>query len=346
MVEPMPFLEQEKVEKFRELLQHTQQIAIAVHVNPDGDAVGTSLALAHCLKAIGKEVSVIAPNPFPDFLLWLDGAKDILIYKHEHAQVKKVLSTTDLVICADFNSLSRLDDLGKIIAESAIPCVLIDHHLKPAEEEFEICFSKVKACSSAEVLYNLIKQIGFLPHLSATAAESVYAGMMTDTNNFLNNCDRPEMFRTVAELLELGVNKEKVHEAVYNNYSESRMRLLGYALEQKMVVLPEYRTAYIVLSRKELEQFNFQAGDTEGFVNFPLSIKNIVFSGFISENPDNVRLSFRSRGTFSVNDFARNHFEGGGHLNAAGGNSTMSLDDTVTYFVESLKKYKDELDLV
>ena len=342
----MPFLEPDRVEQFQQLLQKTNRIAIAVHVNPDGDAVGTSLALAQCLKAIGKEVVVIAPNPFPDFLLWLDGAKEILIYKHEHTQVKNVLAVTDLVICADFNSLSRLDDLGELIAATDTPRVLIDHHLKPAEEEFTICFTKVKACSSAEVLYNLLKQMNLLLHLSISAAEALYAGMMTDTNNFLNNCDRPDLFRTVAELLEMGVNKEKVHESVYNNYSESRMRLLGYALEQKMIVLPEYRTAYIALSRKELEQFNFQAGDTEGFVNFPLSIKDVVFSGFISENPDNVRLSFRSRGAFSVNDFARNHFAGGGHFNAAGGNSVLSLEETIAHFVESLKKYKNELALV
>jgi phosphoesterase RecJ-like protein len=185
--------------------------------------------------------------------------------------------------------------------------------------------------------------MGLLPSLTLPAAEAIYTGMMTDTNNFLNNCNRPDTFRTVANMLEYGIAKDRLYESVYNNYAEQRMRLLGYALNEKMVVLPEYRTAYIALSRAELDRFNFQAGDTEGFVNYPLSIKDVVLSCFLSENPENIRLSFRSLGSFSVNDFSRIHFEGGGHLNAAGGTSILSLDETVDKLVQSLALYKDEL---
>lgn len=339
----VPFIEFERVEQFRRLLQNAQRIAVLTHVNPDGDAIGASLALAQCLRAIGKEPTIFAPNPFPEFLHWLAGAKDIVIYKHEPAKARAVLARADMIICVDFNTLARLDDMGDYIRRLPAPRVLIDHHPKPAEEEFVLCLSKVEACSSAEMLYLVIKAMGLLPTLTLPAVEAIYTGIMTDTNNFLNNCNRPDTFRTIAELLDYGIDKERLYESVYNNYSEQRTRLLGYALHEKMVVLPDYRTAYIALSRDELDRFRFQPGDTEGFVNYPLSIKQVVLSCFISENPENIRLSFRSLGSFSVNHFSRVHFDGGGHLNAAGGVSTLSLDETVRKFVQSLALYKDEL---
>jgi phosphoesterase RecJ-like protein len=338
-----PFIVFDRADQFCRLLQNAEQIAVLTHVNPDGDAIGTGLALVRCLKAMGKKTTIIAPNPFPEFLQWLDGAREMVVYKHAPTKTKNRLNSADLIICVDFNNLARLEELGEYIRTLSSPRVLIDHHPNPAEEEFTVCFSKVEACSSAEVLYNLLKAMGLAPLFTVPAIEALYAGMMTDTNNFLNNCSHPETFRTLAELLEYGIDKEKIHEAVYNNYSENRMRMLGYTLGQKMVTLPEYHTAYIALSRAELDKFQFQPGDTEGFVNYPLSIKDMVLSCFISENTDNIRLSFRSRGNFSVNDFSRLHFEGGGHLNAAGGISRLSLDETVVQFVQTLKQYKDVL---
>jgi phosphoesterase RecJ-like protein len=333
----------EQVDKFRRLLQDVQRIAVLTHVNPDGDAIGASLALAHCLRALGKEPTVFAPNPFPEFLHWLTGVKDIVIYKHATTKAHAILDQSEMIICVDFNNLARLDEMGEYIRQLPAPRVLIDHHPKPNEEEFVLCISKVEACSSAEVIYHIIKEMGLASSLTLPAVEAIYTGIMTDTNNFLNNCNRPDTFRTVAELLEYGIAKDRLYESVYNNYAEQRMRLLGYALNDKMVVLPEYRTAYIALSREELERFNFQPGDTEGFVNYPLSIKDVVLSCFLSENPENIRLSFRSTGSFSVNHFSRIHFDGGGHLNAAGGTSTLSLDKTVDALIQSLALYKDEL---
>lgn len=324
-------------------MKNAKQASIVTHVNPDGDAIGTSLALAQCLKQMGLDATVIVPNPFPEFLQWIEGTKDILIYKHGPSTVKKTLTEADLIFCVDLNGLGRLENMGEFIATLPAPRVLIDHHLQPATEEFAVVFSKIQACSSAEVLFQVLKEMQLLSFVTPSVAEAIYTGIMTDTNGFQNNCTRPGIFSTVAELLQRGVDKEKVYESVYSTYSEERMRLLGYALYEKMVVLPEYRTAYIALSREEIERFKFQPGDTEGFVNYPLHIKNIVFSAFLSENQENVRISLRSRGSFSVNDFARIHFEGGGHLNAAGGTSSLPIAQAIDKFVESLKNYKDAL---
>ncbi|MDR2358703.1 MAG: bifunctional oligoribonuclease/PAP phosphatase NrnA [Prevotellaceae bacterium] len=323
-------------------MQATKRAVVVTHHNPDGDAIGTSLALAQVLKMLDIDTTIIVPNPFPEFLHWMDGVKDILIYKHGHTLPKQLLSEADLLFCVDLNALSRMDALGKFIGTLPTPRVVIDHHLQPELNDFTIAFSDPVACSSAEALYHLIKDLDLLPHLNMTIAEAIYTGIMTDTNGFRNNCSRPEVFYIIAELLQYGVDKDKIYNAVYNSYSYNRMRLLGYALE-KMVVLQEYRTAYIVLTKEEIASFHFQPGDTEGFVNYPLHIKDIVFAVFMSENQENIRISFRSRGRFSVNEFARQHFDGGGHLNAAGGISRLTVEETIAKFLQSIEQYKDEL---
>ena len=330
---------------FKDLLATAEKIVMVMHVNPDGDAMGASLAMAHCLRQLypEKELVVVSPNHYPAFLGWMDGAADILVFKDNRKGVKETIITSDLIICMDFNALSRLEDLGEFIASTAIARVLIDHHVQPVKEEFLLMISDIKASSTAELVYRLMKPLMKEP-MSLPAAEAIMTGIMTDTNTFRDNASNPETFLVVAELLQLGVDKNKVTSNIYDNFSPSRMKLLGYALGEKMVVLPEYNTAYIALSQEELNRFNFQPGDTESFVNFPLNIKNMRMSAYISEQLDgSIRMSFRSRGNFSVNDFARNHFNGGGHRNAAGGRSTGSLNDTIAAFVAQLENYKDEL---
>ncbi|MDR1405747.1 MAG: DHH family phosphoesterase [Prevotellaceae bacterium] len=339
---PESYFEPESITKFRALLQTVKRAVVVTHHNPDGDAIGTSLALAQVLKMLDIDTTVIVPNPFPEFLHWMDGVKDILIYKHGHALPKQLLSEADVIFCVDLNALLRMDALGKFIDTLPAPRVMIDHHLQPELKDFTIAFSAPDTCSSAETLYHLVKDLGLLPRLNITIAEAIYTGIMTDTNGFRHNCSHPEIFHIVAELLQYGIDKDKVYNAVYNSYSYDRMRLLGYALG-KMVVLPEYRTAYIALTKEEIASFHFQPGDTEGFVNYPLHIKDIVFSIFLSENQDNIRISFRSRGKFSANEFARKHFEGGGHLNAAGGISRQTVSETIAKFIQSIAPYKDEL---
>ncbi|MDR3350933.1 MAG: bifunctional oligoribonuclease/PAP phosphatase NrnA [Prevotellaceae bacterium] len=339
---PVPYFTPENIAKFRTLLQTAKHAVVVTHHNPDGDAIGTSLALTQVLKMLGINTTIIVPNPFPEFLHWMDGVQDILIYKHGHSRSKQLMSGADLLFCVDLNALSRMDALGKFIETLPVPRVMIDHHLQPEMKDFAVAFSEPGACSSAETLYHLIKDLDLLPKLNTLIAEAIYTGIMTDTNGFRHNCSRPEVFYTVAELLQYGIDKDKIYNAVYNSYSYNRMRLLGYALE-KMIVLPEYRTAYIALTKEEIASYHFKPGDTEGFVNYPLHIKGIVFSVFMSENQENIRISFRSRGKFSANEFARQHFDGGGHLNAAGGISHLTVEETIAKFLQSLQEYKDEL---
>ncbi len=330
---------------FKDLLRGSQKVLIVVHANPDGDAMGSALAMMHCLRILypKKDITVVSPNHYPAFLSWLDGADSVMVFKDKRKEVKEQIATSDLLICMDFNSLARLEDLGEFIASTSVARVLIDHHIQPIKEEFLLLISDIQASSTAEITYRLLKPLLSAP-MPLNAAEAIMTGIMTDTNTFRDNASRPEMFMVVAELLALGVDKNKVTSNIYDNFSPTRMKLLGYALGEKMVVLPEYNTAYIALSQEELTRFNFQPGDTESFVNFPLNIKDIKMSAYMSEQIDgSIRMSFRSRGSFSVNDFARTHFNGGGHRNAAGGRLQCSLSEATASFEASLKMHKNEL---
>ena len=337
-------LDIETVTSFVELLGSAKQITIVMHVNPDGDAMGACLAMYHSLLQLypQQEVVMVSPNHYPAFLQWIEGAEKVLIFKDRRKTVKEKLLASDLVICVDFNALSRLEDLEASVRASSAPKVLIDHHIHPEKEDFTLIFSDVDTSSTSEIIYRLLKTIMPQP-VSLPAAEAILTGIMTDTNNFRDNASNPETFEVLADLLRLGVDKDKVTAAVYNNFSPSRMKLLGYALEN-MVVLPEYNAAYMAMSLDELNRYNFQPGDTEGFVNYPLNIAKMKLSAYMSEQQDgSIRFSFRSRGDFSVNDFARKHFNGGGHHNAAGGRLTCSLKDATAFFVAQLENYKDAL---
>jgi phosphoesterase RecJ-like protein len=330
---------------FCDMLRRAGKVSLVVHVNPDGDAMGASIALYHCLRVLMPEleVAVVSPNRFPDFLKWMDGAENVFVFRERRKAVKEVIATSDVLICLDFNALSRLEDLGEFIESTSIPRVLIDHHIDPKKEEFLLMISDVKVSSTSELIFRLAKDILPCP-LPRPAADAIMAGMMTDTNMFRDNSSNPDTFKVVAELLEMGVDKEKVSSQVFDNFSVNRVKLLGFALSEKMVVLPEYHAAYISVSQSELGNFSFQPGDTEGFVNYPLNIKGVNLSAYISEQLDgSIRFSFRSRGAFSVNDFARRHFAGGGHKNAAGGRMETSLDNAIAEYIKQLEYYKDEI---
>jgi phosphoesterase RecJ-like protein len=330
---------------FCDMLRRSKKVSLVMHVNPDGDAMGASIALYHCLRVLMPELEVllISPNRFPEFLRWMDGADDVLVFREHRKLVKEAIATSDVLICLDFNSLSRLEDLGEFIGSTAIPRVLIDHHIEPKKEEFLLIISDVKVSSTSELIFRLAKDIlpGDLPR---PAADAIMAGMMTDTNMFRDNSSNPDTFKVVAELLKMGVDKEKITSQIFDNFSISRVKLLGFALSEKMVVLPEYHAAYISISQSELSTFSFQPGDTEGFVNYPLNIKGVNISAYIAEQLDGtIRFSFRSRGAFSVNDFARRHFSGGGHKNAAGGRMDATLDVAIAEYIKQLEYYKDEI---
>ena len=325
-----------------EKISNAGSILITSHHNPDGDAIGSSLALYHFLIKLGKKPKVILPNEFPENLAWLEGADRIMLFEKQAGKAAKAIESADLIFCLDYNAFNRTKFFEKNLKESPAYKIMIDHHPQPSGE-FDHLISRMEVSSTAELVYDVIEAMGHKNLINKTIAECLFAGIMTDTGSFSFSCNYPSTFRIVAELIETGMDAEHVHQLIYDTFSEQRLRLLGYCLSEKLVVLKDYSTAYISLARHELDQYNFQPGDTEGIVNYALSIKNIIFAVLFTEKEDAVRISFRSKGDFSVNDFARTHFTGGGHKNAAGADSYKSLDETITHFVELLQNYKEEL---
>lgn len=323
------------------MLGNARHCLVVSHMNPDGDAVGASLAWWSYLKAAypDMEVRVVFPNKYPEFLGWIEGADQAIAYADKKEATQSYIKTCDLIFCLDFNSIDRLDALGEALPDRSVPRVLIDHHLQPTPD-FDLIFSDALMSSTSEFVYRIVVALGGKPLLTKGAAEALYVGLMTDTGSFCFSVRTPDTFRMAADLVELGIDKDEIAGKVYDSYSEKRMRLLGYCLHEKMRVFPKQKAAYISLSRRELDDFCFQPGDTEGFVNFPLSIKKVTLSALFTESQDktHIRVSLRSKGkTLSVNELARKYFNGGGHFNAAGGKYFNSLKNCEAYFENILK---------
>lgn len=313
-------------------------MVIVTHWSPDGDAMGSSLALYLYLKAIKKKATVVVPNEYPDFLRWLPGDKSVLVFEKEPKKVEKLLDKADAIFTLDFNSFKRIEKLGELIAANKAPKVLIDHHQEP-EKYAKYYFHDVKACSTCELVYDFIVGIGGKKLIDKKIAACLYTGLMTDTGSFRYPSVTYKTHLIISELLKTGITPTEIHSAIYDTYSEDRMKLLGYALSEKMVRLNNSSIAYISLTNKELERFNFKKGDTEGLVNYPFSIQGIRVCVLFNESPEGyVKISFRSKGKIDVNKFARAYFNGGGHINAAGGKSTDSLENTIKRFVELSKQ--------
>ncbi|MBN3034022.1 MAG: bifunctional oligoribonuclease/PAP phosphatase NrnA [Bacteroidales bacterium] len=321
-----------------ELIRKNGEICIITHHNPDGDAIGSVLALYHFVKKRGKNVCVIVPNGFPRFLSWLPGSELILLYDRQKELCDSRIHSAGLIFALDLNNPKRLEKACDAFCESAAKKVLIDHHLDPERKWFDVVISASETSSTAEMVYDFMKSDdpGLLDREIALA---LFTGIMTDTGSFSYNCNYSRTYRIVAELIDLGIDAVDVHQRVYDTFSEDRLRLLGYCLSRKLTVIPEYRTAYITLTREELKAHHHRTGDTEGIVNYALSIEGIRLAALFTEKEDRIRISFRSRGEFSVNDLARRHFLGGGHKNAAGGDSYGSMEETVERFRSLLKKY-------
>jgi bifunctional oligoribonuclease and PAP phosphatase NrnA len=312
-------------------LDRAGAIAIISHINPDGDALGSSLALYHYLVKLGKNVSVIMPNDYPDFLKWLPGSDMVKVFTKNKTASAAAIKQADLLFLLDFNTPSRAGKAEVLIKESDAFKVLIDHHPEP-EDFADIIYSDTLSSSTAELIYRFIEITGNNGSVSTIEATCLYTGIMSDTGSFNFNSSQPETYRVLSELLKLGIDKDYIYSKVYDNFSESRLRLLGYCLDQKMVVMDQFKAAFISLSLKEKKMYKYIRGDSEGFVNYPLSIKGIDFAAFFMENDDHVKISFRSKGNFDTNAFAKN-FNGGGHVNASGGESKMSLSETIAKFV-------------
>ncbi|MFN4234494.1 MAG: DHH family phosphoesterase [Bacteroidia bacterium] len=330
------------LEKLKKLLSETRSVVILSHKNPDGDAVGSALGLYHYLVQLKHKVTVILPDAFPEYLAWMPDSSKILIYEEHPKKCVTKINEAELIFCVDFNTLNRVGDLDEPVRLSNVPKVLIDHHPQP--ENFATWVnSDVKSSSTSQLIYETIVQLGDKKKINKKVANCLYTGIMTDTGSFRFPSTKSETHRIAAELIDAGADNCMVHDKVFDQNTESRMRLLGYCLSEKLKIFEEFGTAYITLSKDELQHFNYQKGDTEGVVNYALSIKGIKFAAIFKENEDHIRISFRSKGKFSVNDFARKHFNGGGHINAAGGNSDLSLDETISKFVSLLPEYRKEL---
>ncbi|MDR2823928.1 MAG: bifunctional oligoribonuclease/PAP phosphatase NrnA [Prevotellaceae bacterium] len=337
-------IEQSLVEQIQTQIDENERFVIVSHVGPDGDAIGSSLAMRHFLVALGKQATVAVPNAFPSFLRWMPAADEILIYENNKELVDKKLEEADVIFVMDLNERRRMNILANAVVDFATaPKIMIDHHLHP-DEFAKIIVSHPKIASTSELVFHLICQMGNFSDIDLACAECIYTGMMTDTGNFSYNSLSKDIYQIISALLEIGIDKDKIYRSVYENYSENRMRLTGYATYRKMKLYPEYHTALIWLTRKDLEQFQYTPGDAEGLVNLPMSIEGIIFSVFMREESDKIKLSFRSQGSFPCNIYAQEVFRGGGHLNASGGESYKGMNKTIQRFEDSLPKYAEMLE--
>jgi len=330
------------ISKLRNQLDSGKEIVIVTHKNPDGDAIGSSLGLWHFLQKRGNKATVITPNDFPDFLRWMPSNEKILKFDSQTEQSKQIISKAGIVFCLDFNTLSRIEELGEEVKKSNAFKIIVDHHQQP-ESFSDFLFHDVSACSTAQLVFELIETLGEKNKIDADSANCIYCGIMTDTLGFRISTVQAKTHKIVSELMEAGAQPLIAQENVYNSNSEDSLKLLGYSLSEKMKVLKDYNTAYIFLTEAEHKKFNFKKGDTEGLVNYPLSIKGILFSALFAEREGTLKISLRSKGDFDVNKMARAHFNGGGHMNASGGDLKLSVDEAEKLFLSILPEYKNQL---
>lgn len=320
-----------------------QRVVIVSHTNPDGDAVGSSLAWRAVLERMGHRVSCIVPNRYPYFLDWMTGIGEIVTFKTDEKGVAAAaIAEADIIFCLDFNAVSRLEILSDTLAgNTTAKRVLIDHHLSP-DPDFDLMFSYPDSSSTCYVVYALIERMFGTQIITPAMAEALYVGMMTDTGNFSFSFLTPALYRAVSVLAETGIDIPQIHNNVYNAYTEGRARLFGYAIDRKMKLLEEGTVAYMSLLESEMRRFQFQQGDSEGFVNYALTIKKVKMSAMFLAHRRFIRVSLRSRGDVDVNLFARKYFNGGGHRNAAGGKSFVSMDETIAHYVKSVREFAEE----
>lgn len=331
---------QSNIDHFAKWFVRAEKIVIVSHVAPDGDAIGSSLGLWHFLNTQDKTVNVIVPNAFPDFLKWMPGSKDVLLYDRYKEFADQLIAEADVICCLDFNAIHRIDAMGEAVLASPARKILVDHHLYP-EDFCKIIISHPGISSTSELVFRLICRLGYFSDITKEGAECIYTGMMTDTGGFTYNSNSREIYYIISELLSKGIDKDEIYRRVYNTYSESRLRLMGYVLSQ-MKVYPDCNTALISLTKDEQSRFDYIRGDSEGFVNIPLTIKDVVFSCFLREDTEKpmIKISLRSVGTFPCNKLAAEFFNGGGHLNASGGEFNGTLEEAKAVFEQALEKFK------
>jgi bifunctional oligoribonuclease and PAP phosphatase NrnA len=325
------------------LLTTPRKVVVTMHQKPDPDAMGSSLGMAHFLRQFGHEVTVISPTNWPDFLKWMPGCKDVIDYEMFREKGEKAISEAEWIFCLDFNALYRTKHMAASLEKADCVRILIDHHEEPQTHFFQYGISVIPKSSTSELVFEFIMDSGHADKMNKEIAQCLYAGVMADTGSFRFPVATASVHEMVAELKRKGLNHSKVHEEIYDNYLENRLRFLGHVLLNRMEVFYEYNTALIAIPKGDLLRFNIRTGDTEGLVNFPLSIKGIKMAALVIDRDEERKWSFRSKDEFDCNTFARTYFEGGGHYNAAGGRSAESLDATVRKFKQSLKEVASQL---
>ena len=336
-------LSQQSIDALRSLVESApQKMVVLSHTNPDGDAVGSSIAWAEALRQRGHSVTCIVPNKYPYYLDWMTGIRDIVIFKSDEQRALQAAAEADVIFCLDFHTLTRLDSLGDVIEQNSnAQRVLIDHHLDPSQS-FDVMFSHPEASSTSYLVYKLIEALWGAQSVTPSQAEVIYVGMMTDTGNFSFSNLTPDLYQALAVLSATGINIPQIYNNVYNSFTEGRARLFGYVINRKMKFLRKGTVAHMSLTEEEMRRFWFQQGDSEGFVNYPLTIKKMRMSAIFIEHSDFIRVSLRSRGKVDVNLFAARYFNGGGHKNAAGGKSFVSMEETIARFEAAVEEYASE----
>ncbi len=314
-----------------------------MHQKPDGDAMGSALGLYHFLKGLGHTATVISPTNWAEFLNWMPGVKEVMDFEQNREKAKGLIDQAEVIFCLDFNILHRTKHMEQPLTEAKCIKILIDHHEQPQEEAFTYGVSNTAKSSTCEMVFDFITESGHQDAITPEMAECLYTGVMTDTGSFRFPATGPSVHRMVAVLKEKGLQHTKVHDNIYDNFLENRLRFIGYALVNRMEVLYEYNTAMMYITRADLQRYNIKTGDTEGLVNYLLTIQGIKFGALVIDRDGERKWSFRSKGGFDVNTFARKHFEGGGHFNAAGGRDSESLESTVNKFKQVIQEYHNQL---
>lgn len=328
----------DKIEKLKKLIDGSKRIAITCHLAPDGDALGSTLAMWHLLRQLGKTAHVVTPDVPASHLMFIPGAKELVPFSRFDEFGKQIFRLADLVICLDFNALHRIDRLRPVVEECKASKVLIDHHINP-ENFADVTISHPEISSTCMLLFRVICQLGWEPLIDRQTASCIYTGMMTDTGNFsYNSCD-PDLYIVISHLLKKGIDKDQLYKLAFNTKKENVLRLNGFALSERMTVFPEHSAALIVLSLADLERFSYRQGDTEGLVNMPLSIPEVQYVAYLREGKDYIKVSTRSEGEIPVNHICETYFNGGGHKNAAGGEFYGTLEEAAETFVKAMPEY-------
>ncbi len=331
-----------QLDELKTFLSVPRKILITTHSKPDGDAMGSSLAMYHYLLKKGHEPVVVSPSDYGMYLHWMPGNASVLCLPGDKEKALKFLKEADLIMCLDFNNYQRTEYFSEALRNATAPKMMIDHHLEP--EGFDIFrLWNPDACATAELVYNLIEQLGDVNLIDRDIATCIYTGIITDSGSFRYPNVTARVHRIVASLIDAGLQHTEVHTFIFDTFTEKRLRFFGHCIKDKLVVLPQYRAAYISVTREEIKEYEIKTGETEGLVNYPLNISDVVFAALIIDREHIVKLSLRSKGSFPANEFSAKYFEGGGHLNAAGGSYKGKLDDAVALYIKGLEEYKSLL---